>query len=62
MRTSDLNLGFCVSLLILFFGLALEYSRDFILNQACGQCDSIRICGEFECSAGKEGWKKKRRE
>lgn len=52
--------GFVVCLLIAgICGTWPPMVRDRTLHRACGECDHVGECGDYECRPGVDGWQLK---
>ena len=61
-ETSEEFLGWtCLVLCIIIYLLAVldDGHAASVFDHACGECDHVGECGDYECRPGVDGWKLK---
>lgn len=50
--------GLIIGALVGFLAGSAE-TRAAVMSHACGECDHVGECGDYECRPGVDGWKLK---
>lgn len=58
MRTDFFLVGFALGL-VLGLQAGRWVTRNMTQHHACGECDHVGECGDYECRPGVEGWQLK---